>query len=159
MTILVIGATGTNGRYVVRGLQAAGQPVRALVRNPTTARALFGADTEYPELVEGDLNRPESLRPALLGIDTVFVALQSTEHFADQAAAVTWRPAQRACAGRHGAYSSNISSNIFPRPAAGLGARPCLEILGSIERIPRLLLGISALSSRVVSSFVLLSTW
>lgn len=59
MTILVIGATGTNGRYVVRGLQAAGQPVRALVRNPTTARALFGADTEYPELVEGDLNRPD----------------------------------------------------------------------------------------------------
>ncbi|HET7250359.1 MAG TPA: SDR family oxidoreductase [Gemmatimonadales bacterium] len=89
MTILVIGATGTNGRYVVRGLHAAGQPVRALVRNPTTARALFGADTEYPELVEGDLNRPESLRPALLGIDTVFVALPSTEHFVVQAAAVT----------------------------------------------------------------------
>lgn len=89
MTILVIGATGTTGRYVVRGLRAAGQPVRALVRNAATARAVFGPDTEYPELVDGDLNRPESLRPALEGVATMFVALQSSERFADQAAAVT----------------------------------------------------------------------
>lgn len=89
MTILVIGASGTNGRYVMRGLQALDQPVRALVRNTAKARALFGANMEYPELVEGDLNQAESLRPAFLGIDTMFVALASTEHFADQAAALT----------------------------------------------------------------------
>lgn len=61
--ILVTGATGNVGGEVVRALVRAGQPVRALVREPTDLPA---------EQVVGDLNRPDSL-PALDGVDGVFL--------------------------------------------------------------------------------------
>ncbi len=54
--IAVIGATGQQGGGVVRALQASSQfKVRALSRNPGQHREL--AD----EVVEADLNRPETL--------------------------------------------------------------------------------------------------
>jgi nucleoside-diphosphate-sugar epimerase len=57
--IAVIGATGHQGGAVVRALQASGQfKVRALSRNPGKHRDL--AD----EVVEADLNRPETLKGA-----------------------------------------------------------------------------------------------
>lgn len=71
MTILVTGATGTIGAEVVRQLAAAGQPVRALVRDPVRARAL-GAGVE---VVPGDLSRPETLAPAFAGVDRAFVVV------------------------------------------------------------------------------------
>jgi len=53
--VAVIGATGQQGGGVVSALQASGQfKVRALSRNPGKHREL--AD----EVVEADLNRPES---------------------------------------------------------------------------------------------------
>lgn len=61
--IVVAGATGNVGREVVRQLSAAGEPVRALTRNPDTVR--FG--------VAGDLNDPASLRPALAGATALFL--------------------------------------------------------------------------------------
>jgi uncharacterized protein YbjT (DUF2867 family) len=66
--ILVIGGTGDVGGHVVAQLTAAGTPVRALARNPETAR-LPG----QVEVVRGDLTVPESLDAALDGIDTVFL--------------------------------------------------------------------------------------
>ena len=58
--IAVIGATGHQGGAVVRALQASGQfKVRALSRNPDKYRDL--AD----EVVEADLNRPETLKPRI----------------------------------------------------------------------------------------------
>ncbi len=89
MPILVIGATGTNGRHVVRGLVEVGQPVRALVRDAARARAALASEAHRIELVEGDLNRPETLGRAFWGVTAAFVALASTEHFVQQAAAVT----------------------------------------------------------------------
>lgn len=61
MTILVIGATGNIGRHVVTGLRERGHDVRALSRHPGD-----GA-------VAGDLTRPETLRGALSGVDSVFL--------------------------------------------------------------------------------------
>src|SRR5436309_2901725 len=59
--IAVIGATGQQGGGVVRALQASGQfKVRALTRNPDKHRELA------EEVVEADLNRPETLAAALL---------------------------------------------------------------------------------------------
>lgn len=66
--IAVIGATGQQGGGVVRALQASGQfKVRALSRNPGRHREL--AD----EVVEADLNRPETLKAALEGAHGVFL--------------------------------------------------------------------------------------
>jgi uncharacterized protein YbjT (DUF2867 family) len=66
--ILVCGGTGELGGRIVRGLRAAGAPVRALVR-PASDRAGL-ADLEV-ELVEGDFRDVESLRRAVTGVETV----------------------------------------------------------------------------------------
>src|SRR6267143_4541766 len=85
--IAVIGATGHQGGAVLRALQAGGQfQVRALTRNPGKHRAL--AD----EVVEADLNRPDTLQPAFAGAYGVFLVtsswLEGTDEFAQGTAAV-----------------------------------------------------------------------
>ncbi|WP_030018712.1 condensation domain-containing protein [Streptomyces monomycini] len=69
-TVLVTGATGGVGAFVLRELAARGRPVRALVR-PESAH-LLAADGI--ELCEGDLGDPDSLRAAAAGADAVIHA-------------------------------------------------------------------------------------
>src|SRR5882757_8107686 len=77
--IAVIGATGQQGGGVVRALQASSQfKVRALTRNPDKHRDL--AD----EVVEGDLNRPETLKAAFEGVHGVFLVTNFREAGADE---------------------------------------------------------------------------
>src|ERR1700745_2678590 len=77
--IAVIGATGQQGSGVVRALQASDQfKVRALSRNPDKHREL--AD----EVVEADLNRPETLNAALEGAHGVFLVTNYREAGADE---------------------------------------------------------------------------
>jgi len=77
--IAVLGATGQQGGAVVRALQAGNQfQVRALTRNPAKHREL--AD----EVVEADLNRPETLAPAFRGAYGVFLVTNFQEHGADE---------------------------------------------------------------------------
>lgn len=66
MTVLVTGATGTVGRHVVAELVRRGERVRALTRDP--ARADF---PEEVDVVPGDLEDPDTLGPALEGVDAV----------------------------------------------------------------------------------------
>jgi uncharacterized protein YbjT (DUF2867 family) len=66
--ILVTGSTGNVGRSLVSQLLAAGAKVRALARNPGSARLPDGAD-----VVAGDLSRPATLREALDGVGAVFL--------------------------------------------------------------------------------------
>src|SRR5258708_9639112 len=85
--IAVIGATGQQGGGVVRALQASSQfKVRALSRNPGKPREL--AD----EVVEADLNRPETLTAALEGAHGVFLVTncreEGTHEFKQATAAV-----------------------------------------------------------------------
>jgi uncharacterized protein YbjT (DUF2867 family) len=68
VTILVTGATGNVGRHVVDQLVGAGERVRALTRNASTAGLPDGV-----EVVQGDLARPETLSPALAGVDRVYL--------------------------------------------------------------------------------------
>ncbi|MET0133094.1 MAG: NAD(P)H-binding protein [Kibdelosporangium sp.] len=68
MTILVTGATGKVGRQVVTQLTDQGIDVRALVRDPPTARLPDGVD-----VVRGDLTDVDSVRAALPGVDKVFL--------------------------------------------------------------------------------------
>src|SRR5215469_10168636 len=73
--IAVVGATGQQGGAVVRALQADNQfKVRALTRNPAKYRKL--AD----EVVEADLNRPETLAYAFNGAYGVFLVTNFQEH-------------------------------------------------------------------------------
>lgn len=65
---LITGATGNVGSELVRALAAEGQPVRALTRDGASDRL----PAEVPQ-VAGDLNDPESLRPALAGVGAIFM--------------------------------------------------------------------------------------
>src|SRR5262245_57174145 len=56
--ILITGATGNNGRELVRQLVAAGEHVRALVRDPAKATTPKGQNVE---LVMGDFDQPATL--------------------------------------------------------------------------------------------------
>ncbi len=77
--IAVIGATGQQGGGVVRALQASSQfKVRALSRNPGKHREL--AD----EVVEADLNRPETLKAAFEEAHGVFLATNFREKGTDE---------------------------------------------------------------------------
>ena len=68
-TTLVTGATGFVGSAVVRRLLAAGYPVRVLARRGSDRRNLAGLDVE---VVEGNLDQPATLGPALAGCRHLF---------------------------------------------------------------------------------------
>lgn len=70
--VLVIGATGDQGAAQVDVLRAAGWPVVAAVRQPGDPRIPPGVDSVFL-----DLHAPETLAPALAGVDTVFLNLPS----------------------------------------------------------------------------------
>jgi dihydroflavonol-4-reductase len=68
-TVLVTGATGFLGSAVARALIEAGHRVRALARPSSDRRNLEDIDIET---VTGDLDRPETLAPALKGCSALF---------------------------------------------------------------------------------------
>lgn len=68
--ILVIGATGTIGTEVVKGLKAKGEQVRAMIHDPEKATAAREPSVEY---VTGDLEKPESVSAALRGSEKAFL--------------------------------------------------------------------------------------
>ncbi len=73
--ILVTGATGLNGRELLRLLSARGVGVRALVRNPARAESI--AALPHVEIVQGDMARPETLVAALRGVDRAMLISSS----------------------------------------------------------------------------------
>ena len=77
--IAVIGASGQQGGAVVRALQAQGRfAVRALTRDPSKHSNL--AD----EVVQADLNRPETLKAAFAGAHGVFLVTNAWEPGTDE---------------------------------------------------------------------------
>ena len=67
LTALVVGATGSIGRLVVEEAVRKGHAIRALARDPRTARRLF----PDVEVVAGDLTRPDTLTAAVDGVDAI----------------------------------------------------------------------------------------
>lgn len=71
MHVLVTGATGFIGSHLVDALLARGDEVRCLVRPTSSLRWLA---PRRVELVTGDCGDPDSLKPAVRGVDLVFHA-------------------------------------------------------------------------------------
>lgn len=65
--ILLTGATGTIGTPLLRRLNAAGEPIRCLVRDPRH----LGPERVRVQIALGDLANPASFRNAMRGVDTV----------------------------------------------------------------------------------------
>ncbi|WP_412060465.1 NAD-dependent epimerase/dehydratase family protein [Rubrivirga sp. IMCC45206] len=71
MTALVTGATGFVGAALVRQLLAEGDRVRIL-RRPSSALDLLGDSANEVEHAIGDVTEPESLAPAVVGVEAVY---------------------------------------------------------------------------------------
>jgi len=73
MTVLVVGATGSIGSLVVDEALRQGHAVRALVRKSSKTDQL----PRKAQVVTGDVTRPETLVPAVDGVDAVVFTLGS----------------------------------------------------------------------------------
>ena len=70
--VLVAGATGRTGNYVVSELLASGYRVRAFVRDVAEAREKLGADIDY---AVGDVRQRETIDAALDGVTAIISAI------------------------------------------------------------------------------------
>ena len=83
MTILVTGATGYIGSRLATHLLAEGRRVRVMARNPRRLAALAAAGADC---VAGDVLHPDSLVPALHGVEVAYYLIHSMGTGADYAA-------------------------------------------------------------------------
>ena len=73
MTVLVVGATGSIGSLVVDEALREGHAVRALVRKSSKKNQL----PRDVQVVTGDVTRPDTLDPAVDGVDAIVFTLGS----------------------------------------------------------------------------------
>jgi uncharacterized protein YbjT (DUF2867 family) len=73
--ILVTGATGYVGGRLIPWLLEKGYPVRAMVRDPERLQGREWSDKI--DMVAGDVLKPETLAPALQGVDTAYYLIHS----------------------------------------------------------------------------------
>jgi uncharacterized protein YbjT (DUF2867 family) len=79
-TVLIIGATGSIGRYAVAEALSQGYTVRALVRDHARAARVL---PDGVDLVIGDLTRPETLSTAVEGVEAIVFTHGSTTNERD----------------------------------------------------------------------------
>ncbi len=79
--ITVTGASGANGTALLKLLSSHGVAARAMVRHPERAD-----DIRLPhiEIVQGDFDRPETVRAALQGADKAFLLAPSSQNVEEQ---------------------------------------------------------------------------
>jgi uncharacterized protein YbjT (DUF2867 family) len=96
-TVLVLGATGFVGRSLVTALRDAGEIVRAASRRPPQREVL---GTQW---VHCDLAQPETIAPALEGVDVAYYLVHSVGSGKD------FRARERLCADQFGSAVENSS--------------------------------------------------
>ncbi|RPI34118.1 MAG: SDR family oxidoreductase [Chloroflexota bacterium] len=77
--ILITGATGNTGRELVPQLAKSGRPVRMLVRDERKVAHI----PAHVERAVGDLDKPETLAPAMRGVEKVFLVTYETQQDAN----------------------------------------------------------------------------
>ena len=80
--VLVTGATGNTGSRLVPALKNSGVDVRAFVRDEEKARPLKEMGVE---IVSGNLDRPETIAPAVEGVDKIYLLTWNGPSQKDQA--------------------------------------------------------------------------
>jgi len=127
-SVLVYGATGSQGSPVARRLLSEGWRVRVLTRDPDKAGWLREAGAE---VVAGDLGDAESLRAASGGVDAVFLLIP---FFGGGDALSFGRNAiDAAREAGSGMLVWNASGEIPPAPTGNPGFDVRLEVLGHLE--------------------------
>lgn len=117
--VVVVGAGGRTGAECVAALEAAGTPVRAVVRDPAKHAGSLGS-RQGVELVAGDVGDVPSLRSALKGGGGVIFAASGSGFWLAKAVdcEVRWPPAVPAC---------RLASRTWPEAGrAPTNASPCI---------------------------------
>jgi len=159
--ILLTGATGYIGGRLLPLLVATGRPVRLLVRDPGRLAAPARAGVE---VAAGDLQRPETLAPALRGVDSAYYLVHSMEtggdfEAADRRAAEHFAAAARSAGVRRIIYlgalgddRDGLSSHLRSRHEVGellrRGGVPVVEFRASI------VIGAGSLSFEMIRALV-----
>src|SRR5215468_11724692 len=79
--LLITGAAGASGRLIVKALSQKGQRLRALIRHEEKSELLRGM--QGVEVLVADMARPETLGPALDGVETALVISSADERMLD----------------------------------------------------------------------------
>lgn len=74
MKILIAGATGYIGRLLLEELRTQSYEIRCLARTP---EKLDDIDDDHVEVVQGDVLKPETLRPAMKEVDCAYYLIHS----------------------------------------------------------------------------------
>jgi uncharacterized protein YbjT (DUF2867 family) len=110
--ILVTGAAGNNGQAAVREISRQSVKVRALVRDASKATAI--SDLANVEVVQGDMQKPETLSGALDGVERALLISSATPAMYDTQC--TFIDAARAAGVRHVVKFSGKESSIGFNP-------------------------------------------
>ena len=84
--VLVAGASGRAGRYVVQRLKEQGVPFRAMTRSRAEAAQRLGADFAGVDWVECDVRDPAQVAAAMRGVKSVISVIGSREVAGDNSA-------------------------------------------------------------------------
>jgi dihydroflavonol-4-reductase len=117
-TALVTGATGFLGSAVARALIAQGHRVRVLARPNGDRRNLAGIDVE---IVEGDLDRPDTLPPALSGASALFHVAADYRLWVPDPAAMHRTNVDGSAALIRAAAAAGVSRAVYTSSVAVLG--------------------------------------
>jgi uncharacterized protein YbjT (DUF2867 family) len=144
--ILLTGATGYVGAHLLARLEGERRRVRCLTRRPARLAGRVGPNTE---IVTGDLLTPETLGPAMHGVDVAYYLVHSmdaAESFVelDRQAAVNFVRAARAAGVSHIVYLSGLGSG------ADLSAH-----LSSRHEVGRILRGSGVVTTELRASIVI----
>ena len=116
--ILVTGATGFVGAAVARNLVEKGAKLRLLVRPGSNRRNLRGLEAE---LVEGDLDAPDSLVPAVSGCRYLFHVAADYRLWVPDAAAMRRTNIDGSVALLRAAAAAGVERSVYTSSVAALG--------------------------------------